>query len=275
MTPLAAMPAAARARVDLVLTDIDDTLTTDGLLTADAFSALWRLHDAGYRVVPVTGRPAGWCDHIARMWPVTGVVGENGALAFAYDRENRVMRALHAAPPEARDRDRQRLEQLREAILAAVPGAGVASDQPYRLYDLAIDFREDVAPLDDASVARILGLFEAAGATAKVSSIHVNGWFGAFDKLSMIRRFCREQLGLDLDAAEDRSRAVYVGDSPNDEPAFAFFENSIGVANVLAFGAQLLRPPRFVTAAPAGEGFAEVAVALLDGASPATVRTSG
>ncbi len=76
MQPLARMP---REGVAGVLADIDDTITTEGRLTPEAYAALGRLHDAGLIVVPITGRPAGWCDHIARMWPVSGVVGENGA----------------------------------------------------------------------------------------------------------------------------------------------------------------------------------------------------
>jgi hydroxymethylpyrimidine pyrophosphatase-like HAD family hydrolase len=75
LRPLAEFPVASRARIRGVLTDIDDTLTSDGQLTADAYGALERLKAAGLIVVPVTGRPAGWCDHIARMWPVDAVVG--------------------------------------------------------------------------------------------------------------------------------------------------------------------------------------------------------
>ena len=73
-------------RLEWFFTDIDDTLTSGGLLPPESFEALWMLHESGIRVVPVTGRPAGWCDHIARMWPVSGVVGENGSFFFRYDK---------------------------------------------------------------------------------------------------------------------------------------------------------------------------------------------
>src|SRR5262249_57511345 len=82
MEPLDSFPMAARRRIRGVLADIDDTITTDGKLTAAAYGALERLQAAGFRVVPITGRPAGWCDHIARMWPVDAVVGENRAFYF-------------------------------------------------------------------------------------------------------------------------------------------------------------------------------------------------
>src|SRR6185436_20041914 len=80
MRPLAELDAKG---VGALLFDIDDSLTTSGKLTAGAYAALERWKSAGKRAVAVTGRPAGWCDHIARMWPIDAVVGENGAFYFA------------------------------------------------------------------------------------------------------------------------------------------------------------------------------------------------
>ena len=185
--PLADFPAAELAAVEGVFADIDETLTTEGRLTAEAYGALERLHEAGLLVVPVTGRPAGWCDHIARMWPVDAVVGENGAFYFRYDRAAHKLVKRFLADAAERRANRRRLAALEREILAAVPGAGLASDQPYREADLAIDFCEDVDPLPREKVDEIIACFEAAGATAKVSSIHVNGWFGNYDKLFMTR----------------------------------------------------------------------------------------
>jgi HAD superfamily hydrolase (TIGR01484 family) len=247
--------------VRFVLTDLDDTLTYAGRLPAAAYGALERLHAAGLRVVPITGRPAGWCDLIARWWPVDGVVGENGALAFHYDAAARRMLRLYAKPPAERRADRERLAALAERILAAVPGAAVAADQAYREADLAIDFCEDVAPLPREAVLRIVALFEQAGATARISSIHVNGWFGAYDKLAMTARLFREVFGSELDAV--REQVVYAGDSPNDAPLFAAFPHAVGVANVRQWTELIAQPPRYVTEAPGGAGFAELAEALL------------
>ncbi|MDX1422211.1 MAG: HAD hydrolase family protein, partial [Kiloniellales bacterium] len=188
MRPLDLMPAETRRRVEVVLCDIDDTLTTNGRLIAASYAALEKLRQAGLIVLPITGRPAGWCDHIARMWPVDGVVGENGAFYFRYDQAARRMVRAYWLSAERRAADRRRLAELEARILSAVPGSAVASDQRYREADLAIDYREDVEPLPDEQVARIVALFEQAGAQAKVSSIHVNGWFGDYDKLSMTKR---------------------------------------------------------------------------------------
>jgi HAD superfamily hydrolase (TIGR01484 family) len=259
--PLAALPAAERRAVRFVLTDIDDTLTTDGRLTAAAYGALERLAASGRHVIPVTGRPAGWCDLIARFWPVDAVVGENGAFYFRYDRRERHM-ARHFWLAEAeRAAARRRLDALAATIRDAVPGAGIAADQPYRIADLAIDYREDSGPLPPAAVARIVALFEAAGATAKVSSIHVNGWFGAWNKLAMTRRLFAEAYAIDLD--KERGGVAFIGDSPNDEPMFAFFPLAVAVANIRPFLPRLQARPAYVTAAEAGAGFVEFAEALL------------
>jgi len=244
-----------------VLADIDDTLTTDGRLLGIAYGALERLHEAGLLVIPVTGRPAGWCDHIARMWPVDAVVGENGAFWFRYDAGQRKLYKRYVVSPEERARRAARLDAIAERITREVPGAAVASDQPYREADLAIDFREDVAPLDRAAVAHIVSIMESEGLTAKVSSIHVNGWFGDYDKLDTTRLLMRELFALDVDAARDTF--VFAGDSPNDAPMFAFFPNAVGVANVRDFLDRIATPPAWITAQEAGAGFAELADALL------------
>ncbi|MFQ5619532.1 MAG: HAD-IIB family hydrolase [Rhodospirillales bacterium] len=262
MRPLDAFPMEARRLVKGVLTDIDDTLTTGGRLTAEAYGAMERLHGAGLVVVPVTGRPAGWCDHIARMWPVDAVVGENGAFYFRYDRDRRKMTRRFLLTDEERAASRRRLEALGTEILKDVPGAAVASDQPYREADLAIDFCEDVAPLAPADIDRIVALMTAAGATAKISSIHVNGWFGAYDKLTMTRLLFKESFAVDLDAEKDSF--VFVGDSPNDAPMFAFFPHAVGTANVRDAEDRMPATPAYVTERPSGAGFAELAAALLE-----------
>jgi len=258
--PLAELDAHA---VRGVLFDIDDTLTTDGKLTAAAYDALARLKQAGKALVPVTGRPAGWCDHIARMWPVDAVVGENGAFYFWQDAQAGRLGRRYQDSAAARASRRAQLEAVAHRILQAVPGCALAADQAYRETDLAIDYCEDVPALPLEAAERVAGLMREAGLTAKISSIHVNGWFGAYDKLAMCRTLFAERFGVDLDA-ENRAW-VFVGDSPNDAPMFGFFENSVGVANVARFSAQLAAAPKFVTHAAAGAGFAELAAHLLDG----------
>ncbi len=262
LQPLHRWPAKERAQVRFVFTDIDDTLSLDGRLPARAYAAMERLALAGVRVVPITGRPAGWCDHIARFWPVAGVVGENGAFWFRYDPEaRRLLRRFHH-DPETRRRHRQKLRALGEQVVRAVPGAALASDQLYRESDLAIDYCEDVPPLGKEQVRRIVALLERAGCRVKVSSIHVNAWFGDYDKLAMTRSFLQEVFGLELDRVQEQ--LCYIGDSPNDEPMFKAFRHSVGVRNVDRFLEDMQALPRWRTERPGGLGFAEFAEALLE-----------
>ena len=262
MQPIHNFPPALRSAIRYVLCDIDDTLTAEGRLPAAAYAALERLDAAGIPVIPITGRPAGWCDHMARMWPIAGLVGENGAFYFRYDaHQHRMVRRYWKTDGERRE-DRARLQQIEKTILARVPGSRVSADQAYREADLAIDFCEDVPPLPMAEVEKIVACFEQAGARAKISSIHVNGWFGDYDKLAMTRLFFREQLDCDLEAVRDR--VVFAGDSPNDEPMFAFFPNGVGVANVRRFADRMVHPPAWVTEQEGGFGFAELVAVLLD-----------
>ncbi len=261
MQPLSAFSIEARRAIRGVLCDIDDTLTTDDRLTAAAYRALERLHSAGLSVVPITGRSAGWCDHIARMWPVDAVVGENGAFYFRYDHAGRTMRRQFTDPLDVRAQHRAALTGIAAEILAAVPGSAIAADQHYRETDLAIDFCEDVPRLSDTAVQRIVTLMQSRGLTAKISSIHVNGWFGSYDKLAMTQRLYAECFGVNLDAG--RAHYVFIGDSPNDAPLFGYFPHAVGVANVRDFTGLLAHEPAYVTTAAAGAGFVELVDFLL------------
>lgn len=255
-----AMPRDVCRGAAALLCDLDDTLTEHGRLTERAFSALWRAHRSGLPVVVVTGRPAGWADHLARMWPVHGVVGENGGLYFRH--RDGAMHRYFAYDAPTRAEFRARLDAIRDQILRDVPGCAVSADQPYREFDLAIDFCEDVTPLDQAAVRRIREIFTAHGATAKISSIHVNGWFGEFDKRRTASRYLAVEMGLDPDA--DRGRVIFAGDSPNDEPMFAFFPHSVGVANIHDMAQLLDVWPAYITERRGGDGFAEAVDHILD-----------
>lgn len=248
-----------RAPIDVLFTDIDDTLTDEGQLRAHAYSALWQLHEAGIKIVPITGRPAGWCEMIARFWPVAGIVGENGGFYFRY--HDRKMKRHFFFDEKTQSANRTKLDVIREEVLREVPGCAIASDQFSRLMDLAVDFAEDVGPLPEPAIDKIVGVFERHGAQAKVSSIHVNGWFGDYDKLSMCREFSKRELGLDLE--RDNVRCAFSGDSPNDEPMFAYFKNSFAVANIKRFQARIKNLPAFVAEEEGGHGFVEIADALI------------
>jgi len=259
--PFSELPAATARRIRFVLCDIDDTLTDRGRLSSAAYAALGNLQGAGYKVIPVTGRPAGWCDLIARQWPVDGVVGENGAFYFHYDVPRRRMQRRFCYDADTRRRHRRDLERVAERIVLEVPGAAVAADQLYRESDLAIDYCEDVRRLDEQAVHRIAEIFDEEGATAKVSSIHVNGWFGDNDKSTMTRLMLKELFGYDMALEPDQS--LFVGDSPNDCPMFESVGHAVGVANIREFTDQLPVLPHWITQQRGGNGFAEVAAHLV------------
>ncbi len=245
-------PAKTAKNLKAVFMDIDGTLTNDGKLLPQAYNSLWQLKEMGFRVVPVTGRPAGWCDLIVRQWPVDGVIGENGAFAFWLE-DKKLKRLFH--PTIAKPNMKEKLAEVKEIILKEIPGSRVAAGYAYSLFDLPIDFREEEPDLGFRVAEDIKNIFERLGATAKVSDIHVNGWFGDYNKLAMVRLFSQEVWGENLE--EYKEQYVFCGDSPNDEPMFAYFDNSIAVANISPFIANLKSLPTYISTNEGGLGFAE------------------
>lgn len=244
-------------RIRFLLTDIDDTLTSEGELHAEAFAALWDLKLSGVQVIPVTGRPAGWCDMIARFWPVAGVIGENGGFYFRYNSKTKKMIRHYVFPEQTQLKNQKKLQALGKKILKAVPGCAISADQFSRQMDLAIDFCEDVPRISEKKVLKIQSLFEKAGAQAKISSIHVNGWFGEYTKLSQSLNFLKKELKVSEKQAQ--KICAFVGDSPNDEPMWTYFPHSFGVANVKDFEKQIRNPPNYILSERGGQGFADLA----------------
>lgn len=271
------MTAEEALGVRYILTDIDDTLTREGKLLASSYAALWKLKEDGLKVIPVTGRPAGWCDLIAREWPVAGVIGENGACAFweedppgeIYSGETRRDETKRRRPalkteyhPRAVRNDHGALRKIKERAFAEFPALRVAGDQFSRLFDLALDFAEEEPVLSLSVAERVRKIAEEEGARAKVSSIHINIWMGNYDKLSMAERFLAERFGWQSGAGD--GEVVFAGDSPNDEPMFARFPLSCAVANVSRYASLMRNFPAYVASKEGGDGFAEIARIILE-----------
>jgi HAD superfamily hydrolase (TIGR01484 family) len=262
MKPLSAIPKRAWKRVRGVFTDVDDTITTHGLLTSGALRAIESLVKAGIRVVPVTGGPAGWCDHFARAWNVDAVIGEGGAFYFHLDRQTGKLKKRFWFDDATRAGKRQLMEAVRESVLAEFPGISLSSDQPYRELDLAIELRNAKGVrLPDPVVDDVRAMVRRRGMTSRVSSIHINAYFGDYDKLDMARLAVRELWDEDLEATRDEW--LFIGDSANDAAMFQFFPLSVGVANVKAVLPHLPTPPAYVTRGEGGAGFAQAVRALL------------
>ena len=278
MQKLDQWPQKDRRVITGVLTDIDDTLTTDGAITPDALAALADLKAAGLPVIAVTGRPVGWSESFALAWPLDAIVVESGAVALfrETDLEKADLKHKKGLQPHeylskqlskryqqsepVRHENFARMQRVAARVLRDVPGAQLAQDSAGRETDIAIDHSE-FTTLSPGRLHDVLRIMRSEGMTASVSSIHINGWFGMHNKLQGARWAVRELLGRDLDT--ESSQWVFVGDSTNDELMFEAFPNSIGVANVRRFEAQLTHLPRYITQAERGAGFAEVAAAVL------------
>lgn len=261
--PLAEWPAASRRHLVGVMTDIDDTLTTEGAITSDALAALHSLQVAGLHRIAITGRPVGWSLPFAAAWPLDALVAENGAVALIpvlqADGSTEVER-LYRDDAQTRAERYVRLQQVLRRIEAEIPGAVRATDSAGRETDIAIDHSEFVS-LDDTQVAAVVALMRAEGLHATVSSIHINGWFGDHDKLVGAHWVVQALLGRAL--AHEMDRWAYVGDSTNDQLMFGAFDNSIGVANVQRFLPRLTQWPHYIADGERGAGFAEAASAVL------------
>ena len=277
MQPLSTWPLADRRQIIGVFTDIDDTLTTDGAITADALAALTDLADAGLHVIPITGRPVGWSVPFAQgdaasgvaPWPVDAIVAENGSVALFKDKKgtlptsciDSLLLKVYQQDSATRIRNFARMQQVALRVLREVPGAQLSQDSAGRETDIAIDHSE-FTHLSAEKIAQAIQIMQSEGMNATVSSIHINGWFGAHNKLSGARWIVRERFGRALDAEIDKW--VYVGDSTNDQLMFAHFPHSIGVANIRRFEAQLTHKPRYITVGERGAGFAEVTTAIAE-----------
>lgn len=272
MRSLEALPAGAWGAVTGVFTDIDDTLTTNGAITPDALQALGALQAAGLHVIPITGRPVGWSEPFAAAWPVDAIVAENGAVALIpaqNSKENDLQRLPHKREQlskiyqqDAPTRANQfaRMQQVLAQIEATVPGARRAADSAGRECDIAIDHSE-FTHLPQPAIDACVALMQAAGMTATVSSIHINGWYGTHNKWEGACWIVRELFGRDL--AAEIERWVYIGDSTNDQLMFQHFAHSVGVANIERFVPLLTHLPRYVTRGARGAGFQEMAQRLL------------
>ena len=257
--PLSVLPPRAWAGVAGLMTDIDDTLTRDGAIEPVALQALQALRDAGVPVVAITGRPHGWSLPFAAQWPLAALVAENGAVALIPDGRGG-LRTEFAQDEATRARNAQCLAQVAQRVLQQVPGAVLAADSGGRLTDIAIDHSE-FNHLPPAAIGEVVALMRAAGMTATVSSIHVNGWFGDHSKWTAAQWMLQRLFGRRLD--DEVERWVYVGDSTNDQLMFRHFPQAVGVANLRRFAAELRHWPAWITAGERGEGVAEVVRALL------------
>jgi HAD superfamily hydrolase (TIGR01484 family) len=251
MQPLEKLDRSEALSLRGLLFDLDDTLLDHGRLSEAAYSALFRMREAGLELYVVTGRPAGWVRLLARLFPVSGAVGENGGVLLGEGG-----RRLETLPPPWRAARTERLAALVSAIRERFPGLEPPDDVSDRVTDYTFDIGERRRVAREL-VNEVTRFARERGATVHVSSVHLHVGYDAVDKASGAVRLLRDLTGVDATAA--LSRYAFVGDSENDAACFAAFRTSVGVANLS--GRPSLRP-RFVTRAPRGQGFAELAHTL-------------
>jgi HAD superfamily hydrolase (TIGR01484 family) len=271
MLPLTDWPIEARRQIIGVFTDIDDTLTTDGAITPDALQALHDLKAAGLHVIAITGRPVGWSEPFATEWPVDAIVAENGSVALfskhflsknslsPAENVRGVLSKSYQLDAGLRAKNFTRMQQVLARIEREVPGAKRSTDSAGRETDIAIDHSE-FTHLPPEQIVQVVQIMQSEGLQATVSSIHINGWIGAHNKLQGAHWIVNELFQRDL--SKEMHRWVYVGDSTNDQLMFEAFDNSVGVANIARFLPELKHLPRYISNSERGAGFSEVAACL-------------
>ena len=260
MKPLSTWPETARTNIVGVFTDIDDTLTTEGVITADALHALHDLKAAGLMVIPITGRPVGWSIPFASTWPVNAMVAENGAVALLHNPETKQVNKIYQQDLVTRTRNFQEMQRIAKRVLQEIPGTVMAQDSPGRETDIAFDHSE-FHHLSQEQIQQVLTLLKEEGMTATVSSIHINAWFGDHNKWHGAQWILKELTGRDL--TNELEQWVYVGDSTNDQVMFERFTQSVGVANIKRFEKELKHLPRYIAEKERGGGFTEVVQTIL------------
>lgn len=262
MKPLVELTAAEVARLTGVIFDLDDTVLDHGSLTEGAYSALFRMREAGLRLVACTGRPAGWGAIVQRQWPVDATVVENGALAFVRDgpgNDGRVI-STDSVAPSSRKAQRAVLLDLAGELIERFPATALSDDNDARLTDVTLDIGEHRHVAPDV-IHAIRAIAWDRGMRTLVSSIHLHLCSESDDKASGTIRVLVDRFG--EDATGVRLKYAFIGDSTNDAASFAAFPCSIGVANVAAHLRGLTVPPRYVAPFPMGRGFAAIAKRIL------------
>jgi HAD superfamily hydrolase (TIGR01484 family) len=256
--PIERLTRQEASRLEGLLFDLDDTLLDRGRLTEPAYSALFRLRESGLSLVAVTGRPSGWGELLARLWPVEGVVTENGAIGWCAEPEG--LTRIDPVGASERARRRARVQEIAAALRERFEELTPADDVAARVSDFTFDIGEH-RRVEPARVREVEASARELGARTLTSSVHLHVTLDADDKASGVLRMLRALGPSGGDPTALVSRWAFIGDSDNDAACFAAFRTTIGVAN---FRGRPSVPPRFLTARERGAGFAEAARLLCE-----------
>lgn len=246
MVPWVEAPTPILAGIQIVVTDVDDTLTRQGRLEGATLDALARLLRVGIRVIPATAASAGWASLMAAMWPVDAVIAENGGVSFVRNGNSVTQHFAGGRPPQ--------LDALAKTLRGAFPELEDADDQPFRQSSIAFKRLPDAA-----ANRRVLDALPSLGASGTVNSLWLLAWPGNWDKLSATSALLEREYGQRLDTV--RNNVLYVGDSQNDQAMFAGLPYTVGVSTVVEHDLETW--PSWITKGPGGPGFVEVVDRLL------------
>jgi HAD superfamily hydrolase (TIGR01484 family) len=253
-------PQTSSERKKFLLLDFDGTLTHhEGQILPDILNALMELQKY-YRVWVITGRSKGWADMMIHTMPIHGIIGENGAFAYYWDSDRKHMNTWSSSQV---DRDyKTKLANFRSEVCAQFTFLTFASDQFCREFDLAAVINEQDITVSSEQVEQIYAWSKQRGAEASVSNIHVNFWFGTYNKAQSVIDLFNEIYG--VSNLELYSRAIYIGDSHNDEPMFRIIKSSFGVKNVENFLGLMHYPPTEIVDDYEGFGTLQILSRLLN-----------
>ena len=253
MESLSQIKRAEINEIKVLLFDLDGTFVSDDRLRSSTLECLEKLRQKKIKRIAVTGRPAGWCDLIARWWPVNSVVGENGAFSYTIS-DGRIIRKTFDSSSSL-SAHQKKLNLLFDDIKSNFCDVHLAADQPFRQWDLALDISEE-HDMDHDKVEAIYDFCISNGANAAISNIHLNVWYGNYNKLDMTLKILDEW---NLKEHE----CMYIGDSPNDSPMFNHFSFSVGVKSVLKYKDIMEHFPSYLTTEDSSEGFEELTKFIL------------
>jgi len=248
MKPLSEVNKKYFSKIKILMFDLDGTFISNDRLKSSTYYRLEKLMDNKIKTVVVTGRPAGWCDLIARWWPVDSVIGENGALSYSM-LDGKMDRQFFDETVSV-NKSKEFLNSLLDDIKSNFGEINLAADQPFRLLDLALDISEE-NNLSKKKVREIYDFCISKGANAAVSNIHLNIWYGNYNKCDMALKIL-DNLNIKVD------ECVFVGDSPNDSPMFKKFRFSVGVKSVVSYSNFMTDYPSFVTERDGNQGFEDL-----------------
>ncbi len=220
--------------VEVIATDVDDTITIKGLLTSGVIRSIEYINSIGKKVVLVTGRSGGACTTLSQYLPVEMVIAENGGVIIKD----------HDIKTIDLPRDHKtKLHKCFKDIKRLFPGIREAQDNPFRLTDLSMDNLS----VPTEALHDIRSVAESYGLTITVSSVQTHILSQGCNKAFTLKSFIKDK------------KIVTIGDSINDESMFnpELFPLSIGVANIRHYIDRLKYKPRWIMSKEQGEGFIE------------------